>query len=98
MQKLKRFKTGDYRKALRAKGFKSERSTGDEIFYLYVGGEKTPIHTKVSFGPSEDIRDTLLKKIKIQLQLDSKEIERFIGCPMFHDEYVTTLRTKGFHL
>lgn len=63
-----------------------------------MGGEKTQIHTKVSFGPSEDIRDTLLKKIKIQLQLDSKEIERFIDCPMVHDEYVTTLRKKGFRL
>jgi hypothetical protein len=95
---LKRFKTGDYRSALRTKGFKSERHTGDEIFYLYVGEVKTQIFTKVSHGSSEDIGNPLLRMIKIQLCLDNKEIERFIGCPMEYPEYIETLRSKGFNL
>ena len=92
---MKRFKTGDYRSALRKKGFQSERSTKDEIYYLYVEGRKTSIFTKVSHGSSEDIRDPLLRMIKRQLNLNNSEVERFIDCPMEYVEYLENLKRKG---
>ena len=92
---MKRFKTGEYKSALLKKGFKPVRQTTDEMFYFYVGGEKTQIHTKVSFGPSKDIRDPLMRMIKTQLCLNNKEIEQFIECPMEYEKYKETLRERG---
>ena len=65
------------------------------MFYLYVEDRRTAIHTKISFGSSEDIRHQLMKKIKIQLQLEKDEVERFIDCPMSFEEYEQVLRRKG---
>jgi predicted RNA binding protein YcfA (HicA-like mRNA interferase family) len=95
---LKRFKTGEYRSALLKKGFKQERATGHDIFCLYVGEKKTQIFTMLSHGSSEDINNPLLNKMKKQLRLSNQEIERFIECPMNHDEFLSTLRRKGEHI
>jgi hypothetical protein len=92
---LKSFTTGEYKSALKAKGFRSERTTRDEVFYLYVDSKKTSIHTKVSLGSSEDIGRTLMGMIKKQLCLDNNAIERFIGCPMKFEEFVGVLRSQG---
>ena len=65
------------------------------MFYLFVEGKKTAIHTKASFGSSEDLRNTLMTMIKKQLNLDSKQIERFIDCPMEYEEYLNILKRNG---
>jgi predicted RNA binding protein YcfA (HicA-like mRNA interferase family) len=92
---LKIFKTREFKAALRKKGFQTDRRTGDELFYLFVDGKKTAIHTKTSWGASEDLRNTLMNMIKKQLKLDSKEIESFIACPMEYEQYVEILKKKG---
>lgn len=71
------------------------RKTKHDIFFLYDGEKQTSIFTKVSHGPSEDIGDTLLKRIRDQLQLDKNEVDRFLGCPMGYEEYIQTLRRKN---
>jgi hypothetical protein len=92
---LKRLKTSDYKSALLKKGFRQERKTDHEIFFLYVGEKKTQIFTMVSFGSSKDINDPLLDKIKLQLRLTNKQIQSFIECPMTGEEYLAALKSRG---
>ena len=95
---MKKFSTGEYKSALNKKGFRLERSTKDDVFYLYVNDARTSIHTKISHGASEDIGNPLMKMIKTQLCLDSKEIEQFIDCPMKHEDYVNALKERGINI
>lgn len=90
------FSAKDFKSALTKKGFASDRRTTDEIYYLYYQGKKTSVHTKVSMGKGEDLRDALLAKIKRQLQLDTaSQLQDFVTCPMTGEAYAQLLVNKG---
>jgi hypothetical protein len=85
----------DFKSALNKKGFILERRTTDEIYFLYYQGKRTSVHTKVSMGKGEDLRDALLTKIRRQLQLDTaSQLQDFINCPMTGDAYAQLLVDK----
>jgi hypothetical protein len=86
----------DFPKALEKKGFRLERRTKDKSFYFYYQGRKTQIHTKISEGKSEDLRNTLLAKIKQQMCLDSTgQVSSFIDCSLDEPDYIKLLIAKG---
>jgi hypothetical protein len=85
----------DCRSALLKKGFQLERRTTDEMFYLYYDGKKTSVHTKLSHGRGEDLRDKILGKIRGQLRLETAgQLCNFIECPMTGPDYAAYLIEK----
>ncbi len=92
---MRPFSTKEYESALEQKGFVLDRNTKHSIYYLWVEGEKTHIHTMVSHGSSEDIREGLASKIKRQLLLNSsEELVKFVDCPLTYKGYLDILRRK----
>lgn len=87
--KRMQFEARDFRRALEAKGFRHDRSTGDDVYYFYnAAGQKTSIHTKVSKGRGETLRDVILGKIKRQMKLESGvQLADFIRCRMTEEGY-----------
>lgn len=92
---MRTFNTGEYKKALLSKGFRSDRDTGDEFLYFYFEGKKTQIHTKISHGMREDVGPGLLKMIQRQLKLDKSQTIKFAKCPLTHEEYIKHLQEVG---
>ena len=81
--------------ALKKKGFRLERRTRDKMFYFYHQGRKTQIHTKISEGRGEDLRNTLLGKIKQQMCFDTTaQVSEFIECSIDEPGYINHLRAK----
>lgn len=86
-------KVADYRRALQRKGFRLERSTTDDFYYLYHQGKKTSVWTKISHGKGEELRAKLLGVIRGQLRLDSSnQLGEFLTCSL---DYVAHLRAHG---
>lgn len=82
--------------SLLRKGFQSEWNSGHAYFYFYYKGQQTHINTHFSNGSNEDIGDELLRRIKMQLKLDTiKEVARFLSCEMDEAEYQNKLLAKG---
>jgi len=82
--------------ALTRKGFRLERRTRDKIFYLYHLGRKTQVWTKISEGRGEDLRNTLLGKIKQQMHFDTtSQVSEFIECSIDGPGYVRFLQGKS---
>jgi hypothetical protein len=85
----------DFEGALNRKGFFLDRRTDDKIYYFYYQGLKTHIHTKVSMGKSEDLRDKLLGNIKRQMNFDSTaQLLQFIDCSLDEGAYIAHLKAK----
>jgi hypothetical protein len=85
----------EFERALLRKGFRLERSSKDKIFYFYHQGKKTEVHTKISQGRGEDLRDKLLGKIKQQMYFDTTaQVGRFIDCSIDEQAYLIHLRGK----
>ena len=83
------------RSALLKKGFESERQTTDEMFYLYYQGKKTSVHTKLSHGRGEVLRDKILGMLRRQLRLETAgQFRDFVECPMSGDDYAAYLLEK----
>lgn len=81
--------------ALKEKGFRLDRKTNDKVYYFYYGEKKTQIHTKISFGKSEDLRDRLIGIIKRQMFFDSaQQLTDFIHCRLTLEAYVEHLKEK----
>ena len=92
---MRTFNSKEYKKALESKGFRHERSTGDDIYYFYFQDKKTQIHTKISHGAREDIGPALFKMIQKQLKLSSRQTVYFAKCPLTHEKYIEHLQEQG---
>lgn len=92
---MKRYKVREFKAALTKKGFQLERKTTDDLYYLWVRGQRTQIFTKASMGKGEEIRSRLFALIRRQLDLDSQQLSDFIDCPLTGESYVALLQDKG---
>jgi hypothetical protein len=87
----------DARMALLQKGFREEGRHHGFLFFYYQG-KKTNAYTYLSHGPqSRDIDESLLKKMRRELQLDtSKQARDILECPLDGLQFAEILRKKGF--
>jgi len=85
--------TAEIRKSLLAKGFRSVDSH-HEMFWLWVGGKKTSISTKISQGAKE-YGDSLLGLMARQVGLKRGEFEELVECPLTAEAYVEILVARG---
>lgn len=81
------------RSVLLRKGFQEEK-THHLIYWLMVGGKRTAIRTRLSHGIREYGPD-LLAEVARALLLSKGELDRFIRCPMSHQEYLGVLHARG---
>jgi tRNA/tmRNA/rRNA uracil-C5-methylase (TrmA/RlmC/RlmD family) len=87
-------KTKDIESALLKKGFRRDY-THHEYLWLYVGGRKTNVRTRLSYGESE-YGDSLLAQVKKQLGLSNKQqLLDLVKCPLSHAAYVAILQQSG---
>ena len=83
------------KKSLAEKGFKPENRDHNFWFY-YHEGKKTNCYTYFSFGSNKEIDDSLLKKMRKELQLDYiKQARELFSCPLEQRDLITILRKKG---
>lgn len=82
--------------SLKKKGF-VEEGRDHRYFYHEVDGKRTGPYTFTSRGSSyKTYGDTLLKRMRFQLRLDSMvQVRRLLECPMDGEEYNSILRRKG---
>ena len=86
-------KTIQIDKALRKKGF--EVSNKNHHFYYYMNnGKKTNIFTKTSHS-SDEINDTLIKKMADQVRLEKNEFKELVQCTLSGERYREILIDKG---
>jgi hypothetical protein len=86
-------KTRDIENALLDKGFRVD-DTHHSVFWLYIHGKKTSIHTRISHG-KEEYGDRLLGKMAVQLKLRRKQLDSLIDCPLDGEGYVELLVDAG---
>ena len=87
------YKSRALKTGLLNKGFRVYE--GDHHFlFLYIGGKKTAVRTRISHG-SKEYGDNLLSLVARQLHLTKDELMNLIDCPMTHNEYVATLKRNG---
>jgi len=79
--------------SLMKKGFRVDQ-THHEMFWLYIGGKKTSIRTRISHG-AKDYGDSLLSCMAKQLHLIRSELDDLISCPLSADDYQALLRSRG---
>ncbi len=81
--------------SLKKKGFVEEG--GDHRYFLHQHGKRTGVTTFTSHGSGyKTYGITLLKRMRIQLRLDSMlQTRRLLECPMDADEYNAVLKEKG---
>jgi hypothetical protein len=85
-----------FERALLEKGFRLERRTRDKIFYFYHKGLKTQVHTKISEGRGEELRNKLLGEIKRQMFFDNtQQVTLFIDCSIDEANYIAHLQEKN---
>jgi len=80
-------------KALCNKGF-DRSNTDHRVFWLYVDGKRTSIHTKTSHN-SQDIDNYLQSCMARQMQLTKNEFLLFVSCQMNFETYVKRIRSRG---
>lgn len=86
-------KTRKIQGSLNSKGF-CESSTDHYWYILYVGGKKTSVRTKISFGKQE-YGDALLSRMAGQLKVSKKQLLDLIDCPLDYENYCEILILKG---
>ena len=86
-------RTRDLAAALLRKGFGRD-NTHHEMYWLYVGGKRTSVRTRISHGARE-YGDSLLGQMARQLGLTRSEYDDLIECPMGGTEYVRLLTERG---
>lgn len=80
------------RRAFLRKGFQEEK-THHRIFWLVVEGKRTRIRTRLSHGTKE-YGPQLLHEMGRAMMLNRQELDRFLECPMDHEEYLGLIRTR----
>ncbi len=86
-------KTKDLIRALTSKGFEMVQ-THHKMFWLYYGGKKTSIRTRISHSASEYSANRLRMMAK-QLYLSRDEFDDYMDCPLSEGDYVDLLIAKG---
>ncbi|MGD0094568.1 MAG: hypothetical protein ABSE73_32055 [Planctomycetota bacterium] len=88
------FKTRDFEHALKQKGFAEDR-THHRMFWLFVEGKRTSVHTYTSQG-ERDFGDSLMNQRRKQMGgLSRKQMQDFIECPFSHKDYIDVLEKAG---
>lgn len=90
---MKPKRTKDIGKKLQQKGFKREER-GHIYFILYYNNKKTSVYTKLSHSIKE-YGKPLLNQIAHQLSLTNEQLDKFLSCPLTHDDLVKILVDKG---
>ncbi len=88
------YKSRKVKHALLKKGFQG-CNTDHLVLIYYYNGQKTDIHTKVSFGANHDIDDSLISKIKDQLNLEKNEFCKLVDCTLSKEQLKNLYETKG---
>ena len=83
-------KSKDVEKALCKKGFKKS-NTDHRVFWFYIDGAKTNIHTKTSHN-NQDIDDYLQSCMARQMQLSKSEFLMFVNCQLSYKKYVECIK------
>ena len=94
---MKPRKAHDVRSDLQRKGFRPTQ-TDHEKWTLYVGVQKTTVHTKISHG-QEECDGFVLAQMARQLCLSTQELADLLDCPLSYEAYVRLLaaRKRDFH-
>jgi predicted RNA binding protein YcfA (HicA-like mRNA interferase family) len=80
--------------SLGKKGF--VQSQGDHAYLIfYCNGKKTSIRTKVSHG-SNEINDSLINLMSIQVKLEKKKFVDMVNCPFTLEDYLKELTMQGY--
>jgi hypothetical protein len=88
----------DLERALSRKGFREDGTGRDHRFlWFYYQDQKTSIYTKISRGSGyKDYGDDLLRKVKLQLHLDTvQQLRDLVRCAMTEQDYIRHLKNKG---
>ena len=88
------YKSRKVKQALLKKGFHSSNSDHVVLIYYY-NGQKTDIFTKVSFGGNHDIDDSLISKMKLQLNLEKGEFCQLVECTLSKEGLKKLYEDKG---
>ncbi len=86
-------KTAQIRSSLLEKGFRSV-DTHHEVFWLWVAGKKTSVHTYMSQGARE-CGDSLLGQMARQVGLKRTEFDDLVDCPLTGEAYLAHLVEMG---
>jgi len=86
----------DIESSLSKKGFRKDESH-HHLYFLYVGGKRSSIRTKISHGSKYKTYDvSLLSAMKKQLKFDSlNQLRDFISCTVTEKQYLQLLLKKN---
>jgi len=74
--------------SLERKGFVKKNGNHSFFFYVTKSGIKTNIRTKTSYGTNHrDIGDNLLSCMARNCELNNKQFNDLIECPLSRDDY-----------
>jgi len=85
--------TKQMKRSLGEKGFRQD-NTHHEMFWLYVGGRRTSIRTRISHGAKE-YNDSLLAMVAKQVRLRRADLDDLIECSLTGEDYLKLLTEQG---
>lgn len=92
---MKSYKARELEEALKSHGFLLDRSTSDKVYYLWHGGKKTSVFSKVSHGRGEVLGHRLMAMVQRELRLDSQsQLREFLEDTMDSRAYIAFLKAK----
>jgi hypothetical protein len=75
------------------KGF-AESNTDHKVFWFYMDGTRTSIHTKFSHSANE-VDDNLIHLMANQIHLTKGEFVKFVICQVSEQEYIEIQKGLG---
>ena len=85
------------KKVLADKGFREEKDRDHSYWFFYFEGRKTNCYTYFSHGSNNEIDNSLLKRMKRELQLDyDNQVKNLLECPLTEQDLVEILSDKGY--
>lgn len=91
---MKARKARDVRQALTRKGFREDRKRDHWFYFLYAGGRKSAIYTKISHNETE-IGAGLLAVMARQLRVSPAQFALLIDCELSETAYIRLLIDAG---
>lgn len=85
-------KKRDYDRMLEKLGFEVKDTHHKIAWFTYRG--KKVLKTRRSQGRG-DIPTIILNRIRMQMELNSRQFDDALACPLGYDDYVKILREKG---
>jgi hypothetical protein len=86
-------KTKDIKANLCKKGF-AESNTDHKVFWFYINGTRTLIHTKFSHS-ADEVDDNLIHLMANQIHLTKGEFVKFVVCQITEQEYIEIQKELG---